>query len=95
MDWIYFWITFLNKHNFIMRIINSEDLLQYLYNETSSDKSVAIKAALDTDWYLREAFEIMADGQKKLEDINLSPREDTLKKVLNYADKEIKQLHSH
>lgn len=78
-----------------MHIFTTEDLLQYLYNETSPKKSAAIKAALETDWSLREAFELMVSGQKQLEYVDLSPREEVLKRILDYADKTISQLHPH
>ena len=78
-----------------MRIFTTEDLLQYLYNETSPKKSAAIKATLETDWSLREAFELMVSGQKQLEELDLSPREDVLKRILDYADKAVSQLHPH
>lgn len=78
-----------------MNIFTTEDLLQYLYNETSPKKSAAIKAALEADWSLREAFELMVLGQKQLEYLDLSPREEVLKRILDYADKTIGQLHPH
>ena len=78
-----------------MRIFTTEDLLQYLYNEASPKKSAAIKAALETDWALREAFELMVSGQRQLEEVDLSPREDVLKRILDYADKAVGQLHPH
>ena len=31
-----------------------EELVRYLYHETSEQKSASIKAALQTDWNLRE-----------------------------------------
>ena len=34
-----------------------EDLVRYLYNETSEQKTASIKAALQTDWNLRESYE--------------------------------------
>ncbi len=78
-----------------MTIFNSDDLLQYLYNETSPNKTAAIKAALETDWFLRETFETLVTGQKQLEDLNISPREEVLKSILAYAEKELNQLHPH
>ena len=78
-----------------MTIFNSEDLLQYLYNETSPNKAAAIKAALETDWSLRETFEMLVSGQKQLEDIKLSPRDEVLKSILAHAEKQVNQLHSH
>jgi len=78
-----------------MRIFTTEDLLQYLYNETSPKKSAAIEAAIETDWSLHEAFELMVSGLKQLEHVCLSPGEDVLKRILDYADKAISQLHPH
>ena len=78
-----------------MNKFKTEDLLQYLYNETSIKKTAAIKAALETDWSLREAYEMMVSGQKQLENLNLSPREEILKKILAHANNEINQLHPH
>ena len=78
-----------------MRIFTTEDLLQYLYHETSPKKSAAIKAALETDWSLQEAFEILVSGQKQLEELHLSPRENVVKTICDYADKAVSQLHPH
>ena len=43
-----------------MNRFTSEDLLQYLYKETSVEKTVEIKTALETDWALREEFNQLA-----------------------------------
>ena len=42
-------------HNF-----TQEDLLQFLYNETSIEKTAAIKEALVNDWNLREKFNFLS-----------------------------------
>ena len=72
-----------------------EDLVQYLYKETSVEKSAAIKAALETDWDLQESFELILTSQKNLEEIKLSPRQESVNKILEYAAKGQGQLHSH
>ena len=78
-----------------MSIFTTEDLLQYLYNEASPKKSAAIQAALETDWSLRETYGLLVSSQKQLGEINLSPREDVLKNILDYAEKTVSQLHPH
>jgi hypothetical protein len=78
-----------------MNNFTPEDLVQYLYNETSPEKTIAIKAALDTDWSLREQFEAISSDQKRLEVLRLSPRKQAINKILNYAEKSIGELHSH
>ena len=72
-----------------------EDLVQYLYKETSVQKTAAIQAALNTDWNLRESFEQIAAGQKNLEEIKLSPRDEAVNKILQHTSKKAGQLYSH
>jgi len=74
-------------HNFTL-----EDLLRYLYNETSPSQTVAIKAALETDWTLREKFEVIASAKDRLEVLNLGPRPETIDNILNYAEKAVSEL---
>jgi hypothetical protein len=72
-----------------------EDLVQYLYRETSVQKTAAIQAALNIDWNLRESFEQIVAGQKNLEEIKLSPRDEVVNKILQHTSKKAGQLYSH
>lgn len=72
-----------------------EDLVQYLYNETSRAKSEAIKKALENDWTLREMYEVIVSAQKRLEAFELSPREEAVNNILRHAEKTITELHPH
>ncbi len=74
-------------HNF-----TPEDLLQYLYNETSPAQTAEIKAALESDWSLREKFEVISSAQKRLESLKLSPRQETIDNILNHAEKVMGEL---
>jgi hypothetical protein len=74
--------------------ITQEDLVRYLYNETSERKSADIKAALETDWNLRETFEKLLVAQQNLSEVNISPRQQAVDKILEYAAKKQEQLHS-
>ena len=74
-------------HNF-----TPEDLLQYLYNETSPAQTAAIKAALETDWSLREKFEVITSAQQKLEALKMSPSQKTIDNILSYAEKAVAEL---
>lgn len=65
-----------------------EDLLQYLYNETSTEKTAAIKTALASDWSLRERMQLLSSAHQELNTIRLSsPRKQTIDNILNYAEK--------
>ena len=75
-----------------MYSFTQEDLLQYLYKETSTEKSAVLRAALETDWILREKFETISAAINSLEKLELSPRKIAVENILNYAKKVIKQL---
>jgi hypothetical protein len=66
-----------------------------MYKETSPEKTSAIKAALETDWILREKFEVMASASNRLEKISLSPRTQTIDFILNYAEKSVEEFTPH
>ena len=75
-------------HNF-----TQEELLQYLYKETSTDKTAAIEAALSSDWNLREKLSELQAAQQQLNEVKpVSPRKATIDKILQYADKSVEEL---
>lgn len=78
-----------------MNKITQEDLVQYLYKETSHRKSAAIRVALETDWQLRELFDQIYSAYKNLERITLSPRDEAINAILKYTSKKTGQLYPH
>ena len=71
-----------------MTEITPEDLVRYLYDETSGRKAETIRIALQTDWDLRESYEKLVISEQNLDNIKLSsPRTETVNKILEYASK--------
>lgn len=68
-----------------MTSFTPEDLLLYLYKETSALKTAAIEEALKTDWPLREKFIILQTSAQRLDYIETSPRTEIIMKIFNYA----------
>ena len=66
-------------------LFTPEEIVQYLYNETSPEKTAAIDAALQHDWTLREKLEVLRASTQCLDKIVESPRTEIILKVLNYA----------
>jgi hypothetical protein len=62
-----------------------EDLLLYLYKESSPQLTAAIKQALQLDWTLREKFNVLKTSMLRLEKIQQSPRTEAILNILNYA----------
>lgn len=65
--------------------IKTEDLIRYLYQETSNDQTLAIEKALETDWELKDQLEILRDSMKSLDKMIKSPRSQSIEAILNYA----------
>lgn len=76
-----------------MQNFTTEDLLQYLYKETSTEKTAAIGVALLSDWSLREKLEMLKVSQAELNTIKLlSPGQRTLDNILSYAEKSVEEF---
>ena len=67
-------------HNF-----TPEDLLLYLYQETSPEATAAIEQALKEDWTLREKLTVLKTSMERLESIVVSPRTEVILNVLRHA----------
>lgn len=66
-------------------LFTPEDLIQYLYQETSPQKTAAIEAALMDDWTLREKLEVIKTSTQCLDMVQESPRTEVILEVLRYA----------
>lgn len=64
-----------------------EDLLQYLYQETSPEETAAIEQALQHDWTLREKLAVLQAAQKELGRVDYKPRTETVVHILRYANR--------
>ena len=70
-----------------MTLFTPEDLLRYLYKESSPELTLAIEAALKEDWMLREKLETLRTSSSELDTIVVSPRMEVIQRVMNYARK--------
>lgn len=62
-----------------------EQLIRYLYKETSPEETAAIEEALVKDWTVREKMEVLNASATRLDSILESPRTEVVLNVLNYA----------
>jgi hypothetical protein len=68
-----------------MTLFTPEDLLLYLYKESSPELTVAIESALKEDWMLREKLQILQSSTDDLDRVTVSPRMEVVLRVMNYA----------
>jgi hypothetical protein len=62
-----------------------EDLLLYLYKETTPEQTIAIEQELENDWTLREKLTVLKIAMERLDKIKEAPRTEVVLNVLNYA----------
>jgi hypothetical protein len=62
-----------------------EDLICYLYKETSPEQTIAIEEALKSDWTLREKMVVLKASHERLNTLIESPRTEVVLNVLKYA----------
>lgn len=74
-------------HNF-----TPEDLLLYLYKETTPQATTAIEKALQEDWTLREKLAVLKTSMERLNSITVSPRTEIILNVLRHARKQEETL---
>jgi hypothetical protein len=75
----------MDKNGLPMSIFTPEDLIRYLYQETSPSDTAAIKEALANDWALQQKFKVMETSVNQLNTGLYAPRAESILNVLNYA----------
>ena len=73
-----------------MHNYSPEELIQYLYKETTPETTAAIEQALQQDWTLREKLAVLKTSMERLNSISQSPRTETVLAILKYASKDAK-----
>ncbi len=68
-----------------MTLFTPEDLLLYLYKESSPELTVAIESALKENWMLREKLHVLQSSADELNKVTVSPRMEVILRVMNYA----------
>jgi len=62
-----------------------EDLLLFLYKETTPEKTAAIELALEQDWTLREKLAVLKASHERLQTVIEAPRTQSILNILHYA----------
>ena len=79
-----------------MTLFTPEDLLLYLYKESSPELTSAIETALNEDWTLREKLQVLQSSVDLMDKVIVSPRMEVVLKVINYArETAAEPVHHH
>ena len=69
------------KHNF-----TQNDLIRFIYKETSAAETVAIHGALSEDPLLYEQYELLLESSMQFPKVQFSPSNSTIQKILGYSE---------
>jgi hypothetical protein len=64
-----------------------EDLLLYLYKETTAEQIIEIEEELKKNWALREKLTVIKTAMERLNTITVAPRTEIVLNVLRYANR--------
>ena len=78
-----------------MTLFTPEDLLLYLYRESSTELTAAIETALQEDWTLREKMQVLQSSVDQLDKAIVSPRMEVVLNVISYARESITEPVHH
>jgi hypothetical protein len=68
-----------------MHNYSPEDLILYLYKETTPEATASIEKALKEDWTLREKLAVIKTSMERLNSITVSPRTEIVLNILRHA----------
>lgn len=75
--------------------ISPEDLILYLYRETTPEQNQYIELALQEDWTLMEKFKVLKASVNRLNDLKQCPRTEAVLNILHYAaDKNAEMINT-
>lgn len=63
----------------------SNDLIRFIYKETSAKESIQIAEQISSDWNLKEEYEMLKDAYRQLPKVTFSPKKETLSNILGYS----------
>ena len=72
-----------------MQLFTQEDLLQYVYGETTPEIASAITEAIQNDWQLKEEYQQIMLVRSQLDTVRLSPSRKTIDAIMEYARKAV------
>ena len=74
--------------NYMQRSITKNQLLQFIYSESSETDAVRITEALHVDSYLNETYKELKTAIQRLPRLRKNPANKTLQSILSYSRKE-------
>ncbi|MCE7994132.1 MAG: hypothetical protein HEP71_19245 [Roseivirga sp.] len=69
----------------MIKTFTQDDLVRYIYQETTPEESIEIETALIFDEQLSETYNKLSATVESLKAVNLRPSDTTVDKILSYS----------
>lgn len=69
----------------MIKTFTQDDLVRYIYQETTPEESIEIETALIFDEQLSETYNRLSTTVESLKAVNLKPSDNTVDKILSYS----------
>ena len=63
----------------------SNDLIRFIYKESSAKESIQITEQIGADWKTKEEYQTLKEGYGQLPKAKFSPKKETLRNILAYS----------
>ena len=67
------------------KTITRDDVLRYIFNETSEEENLAIEKQLIVNSGLMEFYKRAADTVNNIQDLQLEPSEKSMNRIMNFS----------
>lgn len=74
--------------------ITQDNLIRYIYQETTEEESSLIEEALAGDFELKELYDSLLEGKAELDKVRMSPRQEVVNKIMDYSSRTAPQEHA-
>ena len=79
---------YLHKSNFFMKKnFTPNQLIQFLYRETSATDTLGIREELQSNLNLREEFDALNNAYQQLPKVTFSPKGSSIQNILRYSER--------
>ena len=75
------------------KTFTQNDLMRYLYHETSEKEAEAIQKALQVDLDLQRRYFQLSEGKSEIDQVRLEPSSKTVLAIMSYARNAVKAKH--
>ena len=65
----------------------SNDLVRFIYHETTASETLRIEQAMESDLALRAEYELLLNGHRVYPQVKFNARKSTLQAILSYSQK--------